>query len=255
MSLTYQRVLAGIDALGGFERTEAKETYKQARERLLAHLKSQGWKVNEHLKIPRADSGDTTLWFKSQAIYMATGPGRDFQSARSIHIGDLRGMSTKEFVEYLIKWGWKPPAGYHAESLAETGPLRGPWRGKSRPKELPKDSPQHDVDSIPHDPTPDPKEKKKQDAFDKHTMKTYGGEPEGKGGDEEEPEEPEAKAKEPEGEEPEAKKKPPFPPIATRERVQKGRLRRDDDDGVQPRSKLEVARHVGLTLTIASADC
>lgn len=94
------------------ELDEARETFKAAAARIMDHLEKEGWKVQRHLKIPRADAPGhaymdaVTLWFKKQAIYYATShPGMkpDFKSARSIHV-DIRGMDAEKFMRYLDRW-------------------------------------------------------------------------------------------------------------------------------------------------------
>jgi hypothetical protein len=80
----------------------SKETFVVARTRILDHLGKEGWKVTAHLKIPKAQKEDTTLWFKPQAVYM--GQRNDFGNARSIHIDDIRGMSTDDFMAHVKRW-------------------------------------------------------------------------------------------------------------------------------------------------------
>jgi hypothetical protein len=64
-----------------------KETYVQARQRLLAHLAVAGWAVKPLLKVPNARLDGETLFFHPQAVHL---------NAHSLHV-DIRGMSETEF--------------------------------------------------------------------------------------------------------------------------------------------------------------
>ena len=77
-------------------RARRSETFAEARTRLLDLLGKEGWKVTAHLKIPKAQKGEWTLWFKPQAVYM--GQHNNFGDARSMHIDDIRDMSTDAFM-------------------------------------------------------------------------------------------------------------------------------------------------------------
>lgn len=83
----------------------AKKTFQAARDEILAHLKSKGWKIKEGLKIPYATSpdGDFRLWFKTQAVYYTSGNDHSFKGARSIHT-DIRDMTPEKFLTYAQRW-------------------------------------------------------------------------------------------------------------------------------------------------------
>jgi hypothetical protein len=88
-----------------------KKTFKQAREEIFAYLKSKGWTLKSHLKIPQAISPDKqiALWFKAQAVWGHTfdggwGQRPDFKAARSIHLPNLRDLDGPTFVKYVEKW-------------------------------------------------------------------------------------------------------------------------------------------------------
>lgn len=65
-------------------------TFAQARGVLLAHLKTKGWAVSEHLKVPHATSPDgrVRLWFKPQAVWVSVG-SHTLANARSLWL-DIR---------------------------------------------------------------------------------------------------------------------------------------------------------------------
>lgn len=69
----------------------AKETYKVARERLLAELGKAGWTIRPWLKVPWAEprGGGFKLFFKTQAVYM---------DEHSMWM-DIRSMPFSEFLE------------------------------------------------------------------------------------------------------------------------------------------------------------
>lgn len=77
-------------------------TYAVARADILRALRSDGWDVRENLKVPHAThpSGEFRLWFKTQAIYFATGDRRrgcgSLSDAQSLWIGDIRTMPVAE---------------------------------------------------------------------------------------------------------------------------------------------------------------
>lgn len=67
-----------------------KETYKDARERLLRELSLIGWGTKPNLKVPQAISpSGIHLYFKAQAVY------RDNHSMWV----DIRGMSVGDFIK------------------------------------------------------------------------------------------------------------------------------------------------------------
>lgn len=70
-----------------------KETYSQARYRLLKALTERGWTVKPLLKTPQAVSPDgyATLYFRPQAVYL--GP-------HSLFV-DTRGMSVDDFETHV----------------------------------------------------------------------------------------------------------------------------------------------------------
>jgi len=67
-----------------------QETYKQARERLLASLAAEGFTTRPALKVPWAEprDGSYRLWFKPQAVYL---------NAHSLWV-DIRGMELPVFL-------------------------------------------------------------------------------------------------------------------------------------------------------------
>ena len=84
-----------------------KETYQQAKVRLLRELASQGWGTSPHLKIPHATSPNQEIrvWFKPQALYFTLIQGEKrhhFGDARSIHV-DFRGMTMEQLTETIQK--------------------------------------------------------------------------------------------------------------------------------------------------------
>ena len=62
-------------------------TFAQVRKMLLAGLDERGWIVKADLKIPHASKDRDRLWFKAQAVYLATGMGKDIGDAHSILLG------------------------------------------------------------------------------------------------------------------------------------------------------------------------
>lgn len=95
------------DSLG--KKAAKRPTFDEAKKALFEHLKSEGWKVAEGLKIPHATSrdGETRLWFKSQAVYMSRVIGRggshNMQGARSIHV-DIRDLTPEQFMSKVKQW-------------------------------------------------------------------------------------------------------------------------------------------------------
>lgn len=80
----------------------ARETFSQARDRILDTLAKRGWSVvrwgpSGTLKVPHATdpSGRLRLWFKAQSVYYALGT-RNLNDARSLWI-DLRAISGDAF--------------------------------------------------------------------------------------------------------------------------------------------------------------
>jgi len=82
-----------------------KPTFAEKRVELFAHLKKEGWKVVEHLKVPHATSpdGETRLWFKTQAVYMSRGNNHTLNSARSIW-ADIRDLDANQFMQTVHRW-------------------------------------------------------------------------------------------------------------------------------------------------------
>jgi hypothetical protein len=85
-----------------------RETFKQARERLLAALAQSGWKVStfsfrtmKPLKVPYAEKDREKLWFQPQALYYSS-TGMTVNDARSIS-SDIRGLNVAE-VERLVRY-------------------------------------------------------------------------------------------------------------------------------------------------------
>lgn len=86
-----------------------KKTYAQARQEILAYLKSIDWDISRPgLKIPYATSPDGTIraWFKPQAVWFTesdTGK-HQFSNARSLTYDfDYRGISPEDFVKFFLK--------------------------------------------------------------------------------------------------------------------------------------------------------
>lgn len=70
-------------------------TYAQARLRLFAYLRAEGWDVREYdaagraLKVPHATADRLRLWFKPQAVWFSVGNAHTLSGARSLHC-DIR---------------------------------------------------------------------------------------------------------------------------------------------------------------------
>jgi DNA-directed RNA polymerase subunit RPC12/RpoP len=87
------------------ELDEAKQTYAQAQQDIVAGLQKDGWSIKAGLKIPQALSPDGSykLFFKAQAIYLGKGDS-DLGGARSLHLGDIRGSTYEKFKTALAQW-------------------------------------------------------------------------------------------------------------------------------------------------------
>lgn len=74
----------------------AKETFKDARARLLGGLASHNWAIKPHLKVPQAISpeGAMHLYFRKQAIYQVDKDGNAEHSLTS----DMRGVSVEDLI-------------------------------------------------------------------------------------------------------------------------------------------------------------
>jgi hypothetical protein len=87
--------------------TAPTQTFAQAKVSVFAYLRSQGWHVVEHLKVPHATSPDkqARVWFKPQAVYLATDRfGHfDFAHARSMWV-DLRTTDGPKFLDAVKRW-------------------------------------------------------------------------------------------------------------------------------------------------------
>jgi hypothetical protein len=70
----------------------SKETYAQARKRLLIGLETLGWEIRPNLKTPWAAKWPNRLWFKAQAVYL---------DEHSLFL-DIRGMSIEDFVKEVL---------------------------------------------------------------------------------------------------------------------------------------------------------
>lgn len=79
-------------------------TFKEAREKLINHLRETGWEVKTDLKVPWARTGHSndriTLWFKPQAVWYSLGHAHSLNMARSLWI-DIRALNPSEFVSKL----------------------------------------------------------------------------------------------------------------------------------------------------------
>jgi hypothetical protein len=84
----------------------ARETYKEARVRLLKELAARGWTTRPELKTPTAISTTVgpllgyldckvKLFFHPQAVYLHD---------HSMHIDDIRGMRIEDFLQSVIYW-------------------------------------------------------------------------------------------------------------------------------------------------------
>jgi hypothetical protein len=83
-----------------------RETYKEARVRLLKELAARGWTVKPELKTPTAISTTigpdlgfpdfkTKLYFHPQSVYMHD---------HSMHLDDIRGMNVESFLNSVVYW-------------------------------------------------------------------------------------------------------------------------------------------------------
>lgn len=129
-----------------------RETFAQARDRILAYLTHRGWDVKTRgpsgpLKVPHATAPNyerTRVWFKAQAVYIGHGI-TDMGSARSLWV-DIRGMPTSEFERIALADGGrssgdrrrarKKPAARDCYGLHFHG-SRAPARDSSRKKHVP----------------------------------------------------------------------------------------------------------------------
>lgn len=84
-----------------------KPTFAEVRKVILEHLRKEGWKLVENLKIPHATSpdGETRIWFKAQAVYGNHGSNpNEFKNARS-WISDLREYADPNaFMRMIARW-------------------------------------------------------------------------------------------------------------------------------------------------------
>lgn len=83
-----------------------KPTFAEVRKVIFDHLRKEGWKLVENLKIPHATSpdGHTRLWFKPQAVYGDHSSRPDFASAHS-WIMDLREYADPNaFMRMVERW-------------------------------------------------------------------------------------------------------------------------------------------------------
>ena len=101
-------------------------TFAQTRKVLLTGLKERGWIVKADLKIPHASKDRDRLWFKTQAVYLATGMGKDIGDAHSIS-SDMREYAT---VEDLLR----DVERHRQATPQETEPSRDEWSYQRRAK-------------------------------------------------------------------------------------------------------------------------
>ena len=77
-------------------------TYTDAKKRILAYLKLQGWTVVEGLKISHATHPDgIRLWFSTQSVYI--GRSKIFGEARSLFV-DIRKENFEDIVSLATHW-------------------------------------------------------------------------------------------------------------------------------------------------------
>lgn len=74
---------------------KAKETYRQARARLLDELKTKGWETMPFLKQPWAKKNGVRLDFHPQAVY---------KNGHSMFL-DIRGMTIESFEWFALYVG------------------------------------------------------------------------------------------------------------------------------------------------------
>ena len=84
--------------------TTKKETYAQAKARLLNDLSEKGWTVKSDLKFPHATSpsGKTRLWFNPQAVHITrTGDLGRHEMKHGLSLWcDIRELNVNE----LLRW-------------------------------------------------------------------------------------------------------------------------------------------------------
>jgi len=83
------------------DRLAKRKTFNEARTDILAHLKKEGWKVVDGLKVPHATrpDGKARVYFKTQAVYIdfSDRGGRfELNHARSMWV-DIRTMDPHVF--------------------------------------------------------------------------------------------------------------------------------------------------------------
>lgn len=83
-----------------------RETYKEARVRLLKELAARGWTTRPELKTPTAISTKlgAELGFPEFRIKLFFHPQAVYLNEHSMHMGDIRGMSIVTFLEGIIYW-------------------------------------------------------------------------------------------------------------------------------------------------------
>ena len=86
------------------DRKTPQPTYAVAQRSIMDDLATHGWRVSRQLKIPHATSPDgrTRLWFKTQALWVASGGQLDFKHARSTWI-DVRKVPGARFRYFWTK--------------------------------------------------------------------------------------------------------------------------------------------------------
>lgn len=91
-----------------------RETYKQARARLLDELKAKGWETAPTLKTPWAKRDDLRLDFHPQAVY---------KNGHSMFI-DIRGMSLESFIWLVCPAGRIDPSPAYNLTMSAFGVIR-----------------------------------------------------------------------------------------------------------------------------------
>ena len=104
------RIALAVDQISDrLEERIAAPTFLDVRRRILDHLKKEGWKINEGLKVPYAVSPqrDVKLWFKTQSVQGVHGINVETDSYESAHswVSDIREYADpQKFMELIEEW-------------------------------------------------------------------------------------------------------------------------------------------------------
>jgi len=106
------RLALAVDQISDRLEGRTAATFLEVRKRILDHLKKEGWKINEGLKIPYAVSPqrDVKLWFKAQSVQGVHGFNVENGTYESAHswASDIREYADPQKFMGLIK-EWKKP--------------------------------------------------------------------------------------------------------------------------------------------------